>query len=425
MKVKIGLEVHCPLFVQRKLFCNCLKNLEDCSICRGEPGTYPLPPKEEVLVNYRKIINLLELKIVSPLKFQRKHYQYPDLPKGFQITTSRNGLFKEQKINSVYFAALEEDPASLKGESPIKICYKRCGNPLVEIITRPVFKEEEEVKEFYTSLEKDLELNRLKSKKEPLRVDLNISLDLEESDKVSNPRVEIKNIHSLTNILVSISSERKRLEQAYLLEKTKGKRIITLENQDHTRSFCTSSNSTLYSRPKSSYIFLLEQNLEEIDLEKVELTSVPSRYLEVRTSLYSLIEGISNQEIQQLISKDWANYLIDNISEEKDTEINKIKLRSFISILKYAEMNNYSNLEIEEVSKLILNDPVTKETIKQIIITRSYLLFYAKVRPLITLDELIPIIRKIPTASEKIMHICMIEKERKLPTTEIKNLIFF
>ncbi len=73
--------------------------------------------------------------------WQRKHYDWPDLPKGFQNTISGTyaipvgvqGKFEGIKIREVH---LEEDPAAwnpLTGE----VDYNRSGHPLAEIVTQP------------------------------------------------------------------------------------------------------------------------------------------------------------------------------------------------------------------------------------------------------------------------------------------------
>ena len=94
--VRCGLEVHAQLnFLKTKLLCSCNINLHaepktnTCPICRGLPGSLPSVNGSAVQFGL-KLAKSLSMKPVSVLKFSRKHYDYPDLPKGFQITQTFN-----------------------------------------------------------------------------------------------------------------------------------------------------------------------------------------------------------------------------------------------------------------------------------------------------------------------------------------------
>ena len=422
MKLKIGLEIHCPLDTTYKLFCNCKRNQESCGICRGEPGYYPLIPKEEVVSKYKTTLSLLSLDPLSNLYFQRKHYKYLDLPKGFQITTCRNNFLKSRiQDNKVYFVALEEDPASIKEILGLrKIDYKRCGNPLLEIVTNPSFETKEEVEEFYQELERDLELNELKSKKEPLRVDVNISLS-QNTEDYPNPRIELKNLHSITNISKAIEYERKRITKRFKQRQSGYLRTIEKQDWDHTRSY-TLEQKTEYSRPKNQYVFLREINLPCIEMNISKEIShkpvIPITYLEVSKKLDILGSGLSSEERTEIISKGWVTFLNENLTNEDNTE----KIRAFITILKYASLNNYNSEEIKEVSQYYFKDPITTKTLKRIMISRDYSKFYEVKRKQITIEHLGDFIRPLSTIKEKIETICELEKEYILPTLSIPEI---
>ncbi len=215
-RVKIGLEIHGYLRIdnKRKLFCDCLidKNAEPntnvCPICTGQPGSKPMLPNKEAVDKVIKIALMLGCKINNKLLFQRKHYDWPDLPKGYQITISGsysnpvgiNGSFLGIRISDVH---LEEDPAAwdpITGE----VDYNRSGFPLVEIVTEPDFESAEEVEDWLRKLLITLSYIRAVDKQAGIKSDVNVSV------APNFVRVEIKNVNSITSIVAAIKHEIKR-----------------------------------------------------------------------------------------------------------------------------------------------------------------------------------------------------------------------
>ena len=151
----IGLEIHVYLITREKLFCKCKASRERglqpnvfvCPICTGQPGAKPMLPNEEAVRDAVLIAGMLGCKVNKLMPWQRKHYNWPDLPKGYQNTLSGSGAiplgvegkFKGIKIWSMH---LEEDPASWNPDSG-EVDYNRSGLPLVEIITAPEFESAE------------------------------------------------------------------------------------------------------------------------------------------------------------------------------------------------------------------------------------------------------------------------------------------
>jgi len=87
----IGLEVHLQLNTKTKIFCGCENifgqepNNQTCPVCLGLPGTLPVLNKT-VLDHGIKVALALNCKVNPFIKFDRKNYYYPDLPKGYQIS---------------------------------------------------------------------------------------------------------------------------------------------------------------------------------------------------------------------------------------------------------------------------------------------------------------------------------------------------
>ena len=124
LKGMIGLEIHTYLVTKEKLFCRCRasrerglkENIYICPICTGQPGAKPMLPNKNAVEKAIQIGLMLGCKINKKLVWQRKHYNWPDLPKGYQNTLSgkyaipigEKGEFYGIKISSIH---LEEDPA--------------------------------------------------------------------------------------------------------------------------------------------------------------------------------------------------------------------------------------------------------------------------------------------------------------------------
>ena len=162
---KIGLEIHGYINTKEKLFCKCKcehgmkffkPNTNICPVCTGQPGSKPMLPNSSAIEKAIQIALILNCKINEKLVWQRKHYSWPDLPKGYQNTISGpyatpigiSGNFEKIGITECH---LEEDPAAWNPETG-EIDYNRSGSPLIEIVTEPEFKSEEEVIEWLKQL---------------------------------------------------------------------------------------------------------------------------------------------------------------------------------------------------------------------------------------------------------------------------------
>ena len=96
-KIKVGLEIHGYLSMagsRAKLFCNCqidadaVPNTTICPVCTGQPGSKPMLPNKEAVDKIVAIAAMLDCRVNERLIFQRKHYDWPDMPTGYQRTMS-------------------------------------------------------------------------------------------------------------------------------------------------------------------------------------------------------------------------------------------------------------------------------------------------------------------------------------------------
>lgn len=142
MEMKVGLEMHVQLKTKEKLFCRCSAEYRDkklneniCPICTGQSGSKPMLPNLEAIKNLLKIGLILNCKIVNKqIRFLRKHYFYPDLPKNYQITSEPimiEGNFFGIRIREIH---IEEDPRGYDLRDGF-VDFNRSWIPLAEIVT--------------------------------------------------------------------------------------------------------------------------------------------------------------------------------------------------------------------------------------------------------------------------------------------------
>jgi aspartyl-tRNA(Asn)/glutamyl-tRNA(Gln) amidotransferase subunit B len=221
------LEIHIQLKTKSKMFCRCDNGGENmpinscvCEICLGHPGTLPAPNKTAIEWAIKASL-ALTCKINTESKFDRKHYFYPDLPKGYQISQydepfGKNGFLEidQQKIR-INRLHLEEDAAKLlhpEGEAHTIVDYNRAGTPLIEVVTEPDIQDPKTAGNFLRELRaimRVLKISDADMEKGHLRCDANISLREKGSSKF-NPKTEIKNLNSFKSVERALAYEIKR-----------------------------------------------------------------------------------------------------------------------------------------------------------------------------------------------------------------------
>ncbi len=370
---KIGLEIHGYLMTNEKLFCRCksqhgLKftspNTNICPICTAQPGAKPMLPNKTAIKKVIQISLILGCKISQKLIWQRKHYDWPDLPKGFQNTISgphavpigEKGNFLGIKIKEVH---LEEDPASwnpLTGE----IDYNRSGVPLVEIVTEPSFSSPEQVAKWLRQLSTTLNYVKTIDKSAGIKADVNISLPEKKGE-----RVEVKNINSIKNI-------QKALE--YEIKRQKKSKAVLLE----TRMFDEAKKATIKMREKElaqDYRFIPEPDLPAIILKKEEIEKIKKSLPETpKEKLKKLIKKYK-------IKKRYAEVLVRELEIVKFFEeiINKVEPKLAVRWVteELLSVLNYNKKELDEIDikpehfiellKLIENKKITELKAKDIL----------------------------------------------------------
>jgi len=231
-EVVIGLEVHAELITQSKMFCSCsadffgaAPNTHVCPVCLAMPGALPVINKEAVAQTIRAGL-ALNCAIAEDVRFERKNYTYPDLPKGYQITQYElpqavNGWLDIDtpagpKRIGVTRAHLEEDTGKLVHEDGVSLVdYNRAGVPLLEIVSEPDMRSIDEVNEYLTRLRQILIYIGASTgdmEKGAMRMEANISLRPAGSDELG-VKVEVKNLNSFRAVRNAIAYEIARQEK--------------------------------------------------------------------------------------------------------------------------------------------------------------------------------------------------------------------
>lgn len=260
----IGLEIHVYLITREKLFCTCIasrekglkENINICPTCTGQPGAKPMLPNKVAVEKAVQIALMLGCEINELLRWQRKHYDWPDLPKGYQNTLSgkhaipigAQGNFFGIRIREMH---LEEDPAAWDPATG-RVDYNRSGLPLVEIVTEPDFRTGEEVAGWLKKLLHSLAYLKVADSNAGIKVDVNVNIP------GRTERVEIKNVSSIEDIEQAIAYELERQAR----EGSEGK---------ETRRYDAATGKSMKMREKESgedYRFIVEPDLPLLVLEK-------------------------------------------------------------------------------------------------------------------------------------------------------------
>ena len=238
----IGLEIHVHLKTRTKMFCRCEleyfapENSRTCPVCLAHPGTLPVPNRRAIEMTIL-LGHALGCEIVEHAVFHRKHYFYPDLPKGYQISQYDEPLCVDGAFTlptsdgdisvSIVRAHLEEDAAKnvhmggaegrIAGADRTLVDFNRAGTPLVEIVTGPDLHSSEHAKRFLQLLRQtvvELGISDAEMEKGSLRFDVNVSVRPEGSDELRT-RTELKNMNSFNFAAKGIEREIQRQIEIY------------------------------------------------------------------------------------------------------------------------------------------------------------------------------------------------------------------
>jgi aspartyl-tRNA(Asn)/glutamyl-tRNA(Gln) amidotransferase subunit B len=238
----IGLEMHVQLKTRTKMFCRCEnvwgedENTRTCPVCLAHPGTLPVP-NEQAIAWTVKLGLALGCEIAPRALFHRKHYWYPDLAKGYQISQYDIPLCADGRFTlptpagdreiGIVRAHLEEDAAKtihvggaggrIAGAAHSLVDFNRGGAPLVEVVTEPDVRSPEEARRVLQLLRRtvvELGISDAEMEKGSLRCDANVSVR-ETGEAGFRTKTELKNMNSFKFVADGIAAEVERQIRTY------------------------------------------------------------------------------------------------------------------------------------------------------------------------------------------------------------------
>jgi aspartyl-tRNA(Asn)/glutamyl-tRNA(Gln) amidotransferase subunit B len=390
-KPVIGLEVHVELSTKSKMFCGCPAdhfakeaNTQVCPVCMGLPGALPFINKSAVNSTI-KFGLAFGCTINEFSKFDRKHYFYPDLPKGYQISQYDLPLCKEGKWSNeagkeirIRRVHLEEDTAKLvheevDGKDTSLIDFNRSSVPLMEMVTEPDFDNSTDVAEFLKEVQtivRYLGISSADMEKGSMRLEANISVKKPGEEELPNYKVEMKNINSFKFLSKAIDSEIKRQEMH-----EKGEKIV-----QETRGFNETRNETFSQRVKEEaqdYRYFPEPDLppmrftgKEIEKIKSEIPELPKAKRERYMKDYDIKEEYSKMLIEDKTKSEYFEQAVKLGSEKSisaktiaDMMINKHMYEEFEEpaglvekIYELSSVTYESNEKVISVAKEVINE---------------------------------------------------------------------
>ncbi len=351
-RIIVGLEVHVELQTQTKMFCRCKNdpfdteaNTHVCPVCLGLPGALPTPNQEAI-----KSILLLGKALGSEpnslSRWDRKHYFYPDLPKGYQISQldlpfcvggSIDLLADDGSVEkTVRFerAHLEEDAGKLMhGSTPgySNVDLNRAGVPLVEMVSLPDLENPAQARKFLQELQllvRTLGISNADMEKGQMRCDVNINIafiDPVTGKEVRTPITEVKNVNSSRAVERSIATESQRQYDEWIaggpITSRKGK-ITAGWDEDKERV-----NVQRAKEGSADYRYMPEPDLPPVEVFKSDVLNpnnlkLPKLPNEWRKEL--LAEGVGMTDINVLLADEVRLGKLNDIKDLRD-EVVKVK----------------------------------------------------------------------------------------------------
>jgi aspartyl-tRNA(Asn)/glutamyl-tRNA(Gln) amidotransferase subunit B len=328
-KPTIGIECHVQLSTKTKLFAavsndaiGAEPNTLISHICLGMPGALPVLNEHAVELAMQAAF-ALNTQPQKFSKFDRKHYFYPDLPKGYQITqfdepvilggTVTFMIDGTEKTVAIDRAHLEEDAGKTShpaGKEYSLVDLNRAGTPLLEVVSQPELHTAAEAKAFARELWLLMRYAGVSNANlfhGNMRFDVNVSVS--KDPEVLGTRTETKNLNSFKSVEKAVEYETKR--QIDLLEK--GEQIV-----QETRGWDDAKQKTISQRSKEDahdYRYFPDPDIPPVIITETAIqavkTAMPAMPMEIRSKVSSL--GIDSSSVETLLDEMQAGRFISEM----------------------------------------------------------------------------------------------------------------
>ena len=399
----IGLEVHCQLKTNTKVWCSCDADYDNkepntavCPICTGQPGA--LPKLNEKVLDYAiKAALALGCEINRESCFDRKNYFYPDSPKNYQITQffkpyAENGVLKittnsgKEASVGIERIQIEEDTAkSIHTASETLLNYNRASVPLIEIISKPEIKNAEEAYAYLNTLKDRLKYTKVSDvsmELGSLRCDANVSVRKKGETKLGT-RTETKNLNSFKAVVKAIEYETNR--QIEVLEN--GGRVVQetrLWDEENAvtkpmRSKEEAMDYRYFPEPDLPAIIITESRLSNVKDEMPEfadekakrfineykLNEMEAATLSSEQELAEYYEEVVKVSDDARLAANWVLTEILRVLKEKNISIEEFSVESenIGKLIKLIKANTISSKIAKDVFEILLSENKDPEII--------------------------------------------------------------
>ena len=387
-EMTIGIECHVQLATATKLFSGADNDARDkdpniatSPIDFGLPGMLPVLNREAVTLAV-KAGKALNSEIAEVSRFDRKHYFYPDLPKGYQISQMYQPIILEGFVDApldngesvhvrIHHAHIEEDAGKLTHYGTHSLIdLNRAGTPLIEIVSEPDIHSAAGAKSYAT------ELHRLMTYAGVtfgnlfhgnMRFDVNISI-AEKGATELGTRAEVKNLNSFKSVERAAQYEFER--QVEILEK--GEKVVQETRGWDDASGCTSSQRS--KEDAQDYRYMPDPDIppivltrEEIESIQAEVPALPNTYREAWLSM-----NLDRSVIEALIATQRYAELISNIQRDTGDDTARRVAHWFASALSTSnedqaiEVANFSVDAYAELSSMVADNKLSSTAAKEV-----------------------------------------------------------
>lgn len=397
----IGIECHVQLATLTKLFSPADNDARDKGpnsvvhpIDYGMPGMLPILNRQAVNLAVRAG-KALNANIAKLSRFDRKHYFYPDLPNGYQITQMYHPTILAGWVDApmedgstvrvrIHHAHIESDAGKLTHHGDHSLVdLNRAGTPLIEIVSEPDMHSPQEAKAYAAELHKlmtyagvtfgDLYHGNM-------RFDVNISVAPEGATELGK-RAEVKNLNSFRSVERAAEYEFKR--QTDLLER--GERVV-----QETRGWDDATGKTSSQRSKEDaqdYRYMPDPDIPPVRLTDEEIAEIqknvpnlPPYYREKWQSMNmdrSVVDSLLARQSYAVLISDiqdkagddkakrvahWFASAVSSSDEETSYIASTFVPEGYIELAEMVDKNELSSTAAKEVfNELLVSDKTPRQ----------------------------------------------------------------